>query len=140
MAGPEGPEETGKAGPDKAYPKAGGDDDLDRRRRQLEAALAARRPRERTGDEGARPGNAAGYAVALRLSSEFIVGILGGAAIGWVIDHFAGTTPWGLIVFLLLGFCAGILNVLRSAGVVAERSLPPKGGPKDGKDSSGGGE
>lgn len=68
-----------------------------------------------------------GYA--LRLSSEFIAGIVVGVAIGWVIDRAAGTSPWGLIVFLMLGFGAGVLNILRSAGMVAEQSLkpPPKG-------------
>jgi ATP synthase protein I len=29
-----------------------------------------------------------------------------------------GIAPWGFIVFLLLGFVAGVLNVMRSAGVV----------------------
>jgi ATP synthase protein I len=29
-----------------------------------------------------------------------------------------GISPWGFIVFLLLGFVAGVLNVMRSAGVV----------------------
>ena len=29
-----------------------------------------------------------------------------------------GTSPWGLIVFLLLGFAAGVLSVLRSAGLI----------------------
>ena len=43
-----------------------------------------------------------------------------GVGLGWIIDRLAGTSPWGLIVFLLLGFGAGVLNVLRSAGVVAE--------------------
>ena len=43
------------------------------------------------------------------------------------IDRAIGTTPWGLIIFLLLGFCAGILSVLRSAGMVAERKLTPGG-------------
>jgi len=69
-----------------------------------------------------------GMAYALRLSSEFIAGIVVGAAIGWLIDRWAGTSPWGLIVFLLLGFGAGVLNVLRSAGKVAEHgSVPPQG-------------
>jgi len=40
--------------------------------------------------------------------------------LGWFLDRVAGTSPWGLIVGLLLGFGAGVLNVLRSAGVVAE--------------------
>jgi ATP synthase protein I len=40
----------------------------------------------------------------LKLSSEFIAGVAVGAGLGWVIDRLAGTSPWGLIVFLLLGF------------------------------------
>ena len=40
--------------------------------------------------------------------------------LGWIIDRLAGTAPWGLIVGLLLGFGAGILNVLRSAGLASE--------------------
>ncbi len=61
-----------------------------------------------------------GYAQAFKLSSEFIAGVLVGAAIGFLLDQWAGTKPWGLIVFLLLGFGAGVLNVLRSVGKVAE--------------------
>ncbi len=65
----------------------------------------------------------------MKLSSEFIAGVVVGAALGWFIDRFAGTSPWGLIVFLLLGFAAGVLNVLRSAGKVAYRTLPEDKGP-----------
>ena len=87
----------------------------------LDEALAARKRQERAEEEQARKsGSAAGYGVALKLSSEFIAGILVGTGIGWVIDRLAGTSPWGLIVFFLLGFCAGVLNVLRSSGLVAE--------------------
>src|ERR1700722_6858450 len=35
----------------------------------------------------------------------------------------AASGTWGLIVFLLLGFVAGVLNVMRSAGVVASPGL-----------------
>lgn len=94
-------------------------DDLDGRRRELEAALAARRPEKSTG-ESAKSNGSAGFGNALRLSSEFIAGIVVGAALGWFIDRAADTSPWGLIIFLLLGFGAGILNVLRSAGLIAE--------------------
>lgn len=94
--------------------------DLDRRRADLERALAAKRPEREPAAEGAKAGGLAGMGTALRLSSEFIAGVLGGALIGWVLDEFAGTGPWGLIVFLLLGFAAGVLNVLRSAGVVQD--------------------
>jgi ATP synthase protein I len=106
------------------------EDDFDRRRRELEARIAARRP-EVMDDRASRTSGMAGMGYALRLSSEFIAGVVVGAVIGWLIDYAAGTSPWGLILFLLLGFGAGILNVLRSAGRVAERNpgTPPSGGP-----------
>lgn len=105
---------------------AGNGDDLDRRSRALDEALAAKRPAARRDGEGGGPvtGGLLGFGQALRLSSEFIAGIAVGAGLGWLIDTLAGTSPWGLIVFLLLGFAAGVLNVLRSAGMVAE---PGKG-------------
>ncbi|WP_299811160.1 AtpZ/AtpI family protein [uncultured Roseibium sp.] len=64
--------------------------------------------------------SSSGYAHAMKLSSEFIAGILVGAGIGWVFDQWLGTSPLGLIVFLLLGFAAGVLNVLRSVGVAEQ--------------------
>ena len=68
-------------------------DDLDRRRRDLEAALAAKKPEKSAGGEGATTGGTGGYGNALRLSSEFIAGILVGAGLGWFIDRLAGTSP-----------------------------------------------
>lgn len=127
MAKPVRPGGTGSAG----NGLGSGDGDLDRRRRELEASLAAKRP------AGAAPGSAepaktAGYGQALKLSSEFIAGIAVGAGLGWVIDRVAGTSPWGLIVFLLLGFVAGVLNVMRSAGLVAQAGIrAPKDGGRD---------
>lgn len=58
----------------------------------------------------------------MRASTEFVAGIVVGCGIGWVIDRGLGTSPWGLIVFLLLGFVAGVFNVLRSAGLPAPRA------------------
>ena len=57
-----------------------------------------------------------------RLSSELIAGVVVGALIGWGIDHLLSISPWGLIVFVLLGFTAGVVNVIRSAGVAPDRS------------------
>lgn len=121
MAGTNGPDDGEETGQPDAKKPAFKDDELERRRSDLGAALAQRAPKEADTDKSAS-GSAAGFAQALKMSSEFIAGILVGAAIGWMIDQLAGTSPWGMIIFLLLGFCAGILNVLRSAGMVAERS------------------
>lgn len=96
-------------------PQAG----LSERRAQLTRKLDGLRAVE---EEAARKsqGSPAGYGQAMKLSSEFIAGVLVGAGIGWVADQWLGTSPFGLIVFLLLGFAAGVLNVLRSAGVVEQ--------------------
>jgi ATP synthase protein I len=60
---------------------------------------------------------ASAMARGFRLSSELIAGVVVGAAIGWGIDHLLSTSPFGLIVFFLLGFVAGLVNLVRSAGV-----------------------
>jgi ATP synthase protein I len=44
--------------------------------------------------------------------------VVAGFAVGWAFDKLTGWSPWGLIVFLLLGFAAGVLNVLRSIGAM----------------------
>jgi ATP synthase protein I len=67
---------------------------------------------------------ASNFARGFQLSGEFVAGILLGCAIGWTVDYFAGISPWGLIVGLMLGFAAGTLNVMRSAGVVAQQGEP----------------
>lgn len=61
---------------------------------------------------------AAGYAKGYRLASEFVAGTLVGGLIGYGIDWLFGTLPFGLIIFLLLGFGAGILNMARAANRV----------------------
>jgi len=95
-----------------------------------EAALSARLKRLGERLEHAGPGRSseqvsasrsaadhAGFARGFRLSSELVAGVLVGAGIGWLIDKGLGTLPWGVFVFALLGFTAGVLNVMRQAGV-----------------------
>lgn len=60
---------------------------------------------------------------AFRLSSEFIAGVIAGAGLGWGFDALLGTRPWGMIVLMMLGFGAGIWNVMRASGFVR----PPNG-------------
>jgi len=60
-------------------------------------------------------------ALGFRLSSELVAGVAVGAAIGWGVDRWLSTSPFGFIVFLLLGFVAGVVNVVRSAGVASRK-------------------
>ena len=99
---------------------------LSARLKRLSERLARDQPGRLSNGAGEdRATTASGYAKGFRLSSELVAGVLVGGGLGWLIDHWLGIAPWGLIVFLLLGFAAGVLNVMRSAGVVP-------GGPLDG--------
>ncbi len=100
--------------------QAGAQGSLDDRLRKLESHLAAKGVGVETKKDEQAEKNASSMAQAMKLSSEFVAGIVVGAVLGWFFDRVLGTNPWGLIIFLFLGFGAGTLNVLRSAGYVAE--------------------
>jgi len=53
--------------------------------------------------------------LALRFGGEFGAAILVGALLGYGVDYFLPTGPWGLIIGLGLGFVAGVVNVVRVA-------------------------
>lgn len=101
-----------------------------------EAALSARlkglgaklgqtgQPKRTENDSGKYVSDPQAMAKGFRLSTELVAGVIVGAIIGWALDKLLGISPWGLIVFLLLGFVAGVLNVMRAAGVVAPSKLP----------------
>ena len=62
------------------------------------------------------------YSKGYRLASEFVGAILVGALIGYGLDRVFNTLPLFMIVFLLAGFGAGILNMARATNRVAPAS------------------
>jgi ATP synthase protein I len=90
---------------------------LDRRLSEFRDSRKIRtdQPGTEGGDDAAR---ASAMARGFRLSSELVAGVVVGAAIGWGFDRLLSTSPFGFIVFFLLGFVAGVVNVVRQAGVV----------------------
>lgn len=120
-------ERDGSPTPSTASKPAVREEELSERLRDLDRELDERRAsREAVMRETVRPPRQ-GYGLAMRLGADFVAGVVIGAAIGWGVDKLLGTSPWGLMVFLLLGFAAGILSVLRSAGLVK----PGPAGPDD---------
>ena len=100
---------------------------LSARLRNLGERLGQHHPdRPSDSEPGQRPSaDSSAIARGFRLSTELVAGVLLGAGIGWLLDRWLGISPWGMIVFLLLGFCAGVLNVIRAAGVVPANRLGP---------------
>jgi ATP synthase protein I len=90
----------------------------------------ARRASERPVPQGPGSGGGANaLAAGLRIGLELVVAVFVGAGLGWAFDNWLGTGPWGLIVFLFLGFGAGVANIFRFA-LGKERAVgyaPPKG-------------
>jgi ATP synthase protein I len=98
------------------------EDGLEERRKRLSAELAGRHAEDAA--EARRDSQSEvsrkGMALGLKISSEFIAAVAVGAILGYLLGlAWPASKPWGLIVLLLLGFCAGVLNVMRSVGVVA---------------------
>jgi ATP synthase protein I len=83
----------------------------------LEARLKAAREREEERNRPQVQGVDADYRMGNRVLADLLGGIFGGFVIGWVIDRFAGTAPWGLLVMLFLGIIVAFRNIIRAANV-----------------------
>ena len=80
----------------------------------LDQRLKAAREREEERNRPVMGGEAdANYRMGNRVLAELIGGIGGGAFIGWGIDHFAGTSPWGLLAVMFLGIIVAFRSIIR---------------------------
>jgi ATP synthase protein I len=78
---------------------------LDERLRQARSAEAARAGVTQDTDRGYAQGN--------RVIAALIGSLVGSALIGWLIDRWFGTSPWGLIVMLFLGIAVAFRQIIR---------------------------
>jgi ATP synthase protein I len=109
-----------------AEPRTTADGDLSARLQRLDQQLD--RKRESAPGPEAGSGRSASHSGALgrafRMSTEFIAGVIAGGGLGWLVDRVLGTSPWGLIVLLMLGFAAGVANLVRAANSLSAASSP----------------
>jgi ATP synthase protein I len=94
-------------------PSGGKDIDV----QSLDARLKAAREREER-QSAPPPGQAsdASYRAGNRVLADLVGGLAGGLFLGWVIDHFAGTQPWGLLVMMFFGIFVAFRNIVRNSG------------------------
>jgi ATP synthase protein I len=105
------------------------DTELSGRLRDLGRRLRERREVRKEEAEKVAPRNS-GVAMALRVASDLVGGVIVGAALGWGVDRLLGTSPWGLSVLMLFGFGAGLRNVMKSTGLTRSST----GGTDEGRD------
>jgi ATP synthase protein I len=111
---------TKRNGEEGAKPTSSGESDLSARLTSLDARLdrATADRRETSAPRHRSTSDSSALGQGFRLSAEFVSGVAAGGIIGWIVDRLAGTSPWGLIVCIILGFCAGMLNLMRAAGLM----------------------
>jgi ATP synthase protein I len=102
-------------------PDPGRIDELERRI----AALKAKDKRDPSAMKGIGQGEAA-----WRMVIELVVGMALGLAIGFGLDVLFGTKPVMMVIFVLLGFAAGIRTMLRTAAELGKKAESDSAGEK----------
>ena len=105
-------------------------DDLNKRIAKAQAEIDAReRPKYM--------GTGKGMGVGFRMASDFAAAVIVGVILGLGIDALFKVSPWGVLVCLMLGFVAGVRNVVATAmkanrDAAASTNKGPREGEGDG--------
>lgn len=100
--------------------------------KKLDAVKARRAPI----DPAAAKARGQAYSQAMRIAAELVVGLAVGGFIGWALDRQFGTAPLLMIVFVIFGFAAGLLNVVRAARRMQAEAEPLQRAAKPAADDS----
>ncbi|SRR5579875_424867 len=103
------------------------------------ARAASKGPLGQAPENATSTGNA--LAFGWRVGIELLGAIAVAVFIGWAIDRWFGTRPWGMVVLFFLGVAAGMLNVYRAVsglgravGFRLPGETPPNGARWDDED------
>lgn len=89
--------------------------------------VKARRDAERASDRDAEV-RGKGMAYGMSMAAGLVSAIIVGGLIGYVLDWLLGTKPWLFLLFFVLGFAAGILNVVRGYKKIQADYMKRSGG------------
>ncbi|PRY21905.1 ATP synthase protein I [Aliiruegeria haliotis] len=96
-------------------------DDSERERlRQLEKKIAAAKGEDKSSQS---TGDLSQANVAWQMVTELVAGIVIGLGVGLGLDAVFGTKPIFLVLFILLGFVAGVRVMMRTARDVQEKQM-----------------
>ena len=95
-----------------------------RRSEELGQKLDALKTRRAPAGGPAAKSPQSAYGPAFKFAAELIVGVIVGGGLGWALDRQFGTAPWLMVVLVIVGFAAGLLNVVRSAQEAQKRNEP----------------
>jgi ATP synthase protein I len=103
---------------------------LDARLDAFEAKKAAEQPVRAEHEKSSQDG--------YRLLADLIGGVLVGLGFGWLLDHFVGTQPWGMVGGLLIGMGLAIFSVVRKATKLSAQASSQAPKEQGGEDTGGG--
>ena len=98
---------------------------------KISAAKAAQAPKPRADEHYSQA------QLAWRMVVELVAGLGLGFGIGFGLDYALGTSPWLMIIFIFLGFAAGIQTMMRSAKEIQEKQIAANAA-EDGESDDGG--
>jgi ATP synthase protein I len=76
------------------------------------AAVRAHQDQEREKTESRRASGVA-HGVGFKIAAELVASVLVGAGLGYFLDQWLGTKPLFLVLMVLLGFGAALMNIFR---------------------------
>ncbi|HET6389719.1 AtpZ/AtpI family protein [Hyphomicrobium sp.] len=91
---------------------------------KLDALHSKKAERARAGRSSAGGPQQSAYGAAFKFAAELLVGVIVGGGLGWALDRQFGTAPWLMVLWVIIGFAAGLLNVVRAAQEAQTKNAP----------------
>jgi ATP synthase protein I len=81
---------------------------------RLEKA-ATPRSGDKAAEDAANAARSKALGMGFSIAAQLVAGVIVGGAIGFFLDRWLGSAPWLMVLFLVFGFAAGLMNVVRTA-------------------------